>query len=497
MKRFLPFLGVLVVVTGLHGEEPDFVPPKLRIDPAGIGGRLLLVGDAAPNSEMLAKFVELGGKTDAAIVVLRVGKADTDDRTWQTALKEVTAKHGGEDPRILTADAIGEKRVTGIWLVGEAKDDVARKVCRDFLARGGIIGAAGPSVALAESDQLDLLPDSSFSPQAKAEARHVVYRIGEKTALYVDRRTLSVFGEGNVHLSLAAAAGRPARSRTLQGKDLEDLTALRRDVRDRQLPEFPAKKMATPEVPKGTLFIVGGGGMPAGMRDRFIEAAGGPEKASIVVLPTAQPDPLPSSGGGFAAALKKSGIKKVTVLPGRTLSDVDSEKSLAALKTATGIWFDGGRQWRFVDAYEGTKAVELMHDVLRRGGAIAGSSAGATIQGEFLCRGGPFENFAIHYPGYERSLGFLPGVGIDQHFSQRKRAGDMARLIKNYPQMLGIGIDETTALVVRGHVGEVAGQGKVFFFDGQRPAAAGEPSVDSLSAGGRYDLKARRVLKAD
>src|SRR5205823_5684157 len=170
-------------------------------------------------------------------------------------------------------------------------------------------------------------------------------------------------------------------------------------------------------------------------------------------------------------------------------------KTLDVLNKAKGVWFGGGRQWRFVDAYGGTKAYDLLHDVLRRGGVIGGSSAGATIQGDYLCRGSPFGNLEIMFEGYERGFAFLPGTAIDQHFTQRKRFRDMTALVKTYPQLLGIGIDEATALVVRGHVADIMGRGQVHFYDAVRPRAEGEPDHASVSAGGRYDLKGRRVLE--
>src|SRR5262249_12275616 len=156
----------------------------------------------------------------------------------------------------------------------------------------------------------------------------------------------------------------------------------------------------------------------------------GPD-ALIVVLPTANPDPVPMTEGGF---LQRAGAKNVKVLPGRELKEVEDPKNLDILKQAKGVWFGGGRQWRFVDAYEGTKAEALFHDVLKRGGVIGGSSAGATIQGYYLCRGGAIGNTDIMSEGYERGLSFLPGVGIDQHFAQRNRFADMTALMKVYPQ---------------------------------------------------------------
>ena len=179
---------------------------------------------------------------------------------------------------------------------------------------------------------------------------------------------------------------------------------------------------------------------------------------------------------------------------GPTQEQVESKEFLDALREATGIWFGGGRQWRFVDAYEGTRAHALMHDVLKRGGVIAGSSAGATIQGDYLCRGGVFDNFDMMYEGYERGLGFLKGVGIDQHFAERKRFADMTAFVKTHPQMLGIGIDETTAIIVKGSVADVVGAGKVHFYDARRKVAEGQPDHESLGAGEKYELKERKRL---
>jgi cyanophycinase len=152
---------------------------------------------------------------------------------------------------------------------------------------------------------------------------------------------------------------------------------------------------------------------------------------------------------------------------------------------------DGGRQWRFIDAYEGTKAEPLLRDVLRRGGVIGGSSAGASIQAEYLVRGSPLNNTDIICEGYERGLGFRPGVAIDQHFAARHRFADMTALMKTCPQLLGIGIDESTALVVQGHIGEIMGHGKVYFYDRRKPLALEGPDYEEIGAGGRYDLKER------
>jgi cyanophycinase len=178
------------------------------------------------------------------------------------------------------------------------------------------------------------------------------------------------------------------------------------------------------------------------------------------------------------------------------LAEIEDPKNLEILKKAKGIWFGGGRQWRFVDAYAGTKAEEAFREVLKRGGVIGGSSAGATIQGEYLCRGSPLGNLEMMCEGYERGMAFLPGVAIDQHFSQRKRFADMTAMMKAYPQYLGIGIDEATALIVQGHVAEIMGKNKVQFYDRKKPVEDGKPDYEVVRPGGKYDLKERKVLAA-
>jgi cyanophycinase-like exopeptidase len=99
--------------------------------------------------------------------------------------------------------------------------------------------------------------------------------------------------------------------------------------------------------------------------------------------------------------------------------------------------------------------------------------------------------------GYERGLCFLPGTAIDQHFSQRKRFGDMTALMNAYPQFLGIGIDEATALIVQGHVADILGKGSVHFYDRRREAVEGQPDYLSVPAGKKFDLKDRQVVAED
>jgi cyanophycinase len=200
----------------------------------------------------------------------------------------------------------------------------------------------------------------------------------------------------------------------------------------------------------------------------------------------------------FARLLRQRGVTDLRTLDCAAPAEVTAER-LAVLTDATAIWFGGGRQWRLCDAFDGTPAIAACHAVLARGGVIGGSSAGATIQGDFLVRGNPLGNETMWAIGYDRGFGFLPGVAIDQHFVARGREADLATLIARLPRLLGLGIDEGTAALVRGRELEVIGDSKLAVFDArQRDPAAGEgPPVQPvwLSAGARWDLVAGSRLE--
>ena len=279
---------------------------------------------------------------------------------------------------------------------------------------------------------LNLIPDTVITSLAEQKSglaaialnpRMISIAIPEDTGILLRGRKIRVLGKGKVNFQIMANERKPHRvmqfgesksRRPNPYRELIDLTAWRRDAIDRTLAVFPPTKAATPNVENGTLMIVGGGGMPNGLLTEFVNLAGGKD-AKLVFIPCSEKDEVGEDG--LLNALKGK-VASATQLhtKDRNKADTDDE-FLKHLSEATGIWFGGGRQWNFVDSYYGTKAHKLMLDVLDRGGVIAGSSAGASIQGEYLARANPVGNFDIMAPGYERGLGFLPGVAIDQHFS--------------------------------------------------------------------------------
>jgi cyanophycinase len=321
-----------------------------------------------------------------------------------------------------------------------------------------------------------------------AEAKAVVVALSRETAMVLDGRKVVVHGPGYAKLHLAAGDHLPARSHAIRDRStsesagaeswMADWTQWRREAIDRTLERFPPPDRITPRVENGTLVIVGGGGMPDGLMARFVEIAGGTE-AKLVYVPCLEEEDA-TREAGMLAVWKAMGVQQCSMLHTKNRIQANEDSAfLEPLKSATGIWFGGGRQWNLADSYYGTKAHQLMLEVLNRGGIVGGSSAGASIQGNYLARATPIENFRIMAPGYERGgLGFIHGVAIDQHFSQRGRQKDLRSLVQTYPQMLGIGIDEATAIIVRKSTAEIVGKGRVFFYSSSSPYSPSDPKVD-------------------
>jgi cyanophycinase len=260
---------------------------------------------------------------------------------------------------------------------------------------------------------------------------------------------------------------------------------------------------------KGSLIIIGGGGSTPEIWSKFLELAGGKEKANIVVITAATGDSAAFNVSSANKIKKELGIKNVTVLHTNDLEEANSEKFIAPIKKATGVWFDGGRQWRIADAYLNTKTHRAFFDVLNRGGVIIGSSAGASIQGSFLWRGdtkGPQILIGDHTQG----LGFLKNSAIDQHLLKRNRQFDLVDFIKKSPELIGIGLDEATSILVQRDTLEVIGKSYAVIYDYNTIIGKGEDHVKDnkedyaassgpfifLSQGQKYDLRNRKVLAA-
>ena len=248
----------------------------------------------------------------------------------------------------------------------------------------------------------------------------------------------------------------------------------------------PSETRHGPE--QGSLVIIGGGTQTDDIWERIIELAGGKANARIVVVTNASEDTSQYVITSINDIRKRlADEKQVSALHLQTIAEANNAANLVALREATCVFFVGGRQWRIADVYLNTLAHEEFWNVLRRGGVIAGTSAGATIQGSFLWRGDTSGNTVL-IGDHTQGLGFLRNSVIDQHFLVRNRQHDLAAFIRIATLFVGIGIDESTAVVVQRDTVEVIGNSYAAFYSADRE------DYLFLSKGQKYDLNERKMI---
>ena len=286
------------------------------------------------------------------------------------------------------------------------------------------------------------------------------------------------------------------------------MSALALAPRAASLTAAPGSSAAKPATrygpPTGALVIAGGStqGSMLPVFDKFIELGGGVDGTFVIV---------PTANGNFDAAgvphvylesqvtsfWRSRGLKHVKMLHTHDPKIADTVEFAKVLSDATAVWFTGGRHHHIVDSYAGTVTYREFHKVLERGGVIGGSSAGATIQGDYLVRGDSRTNTIMmtDEPNHQKGFGFLRRSAIDQHIDTRNRWDDLIPVIRRFPNLLGIGLSENTAIVVTGDQFDVIGESQVAIHDNTRAYRGREKPYYLLGAGDTYDMRTRRVVR--
>jgi cyanophycinase len=266
--------------------------------------------------------------------------------------------------------------------------------------------------------------------------------------------------------------------------------------------ELPVQESRGPQ--KGTLVLTGGD-FGKGVIERFVSLAGGPD-ADFIYIPTAASSiKLPSgfiydpSDSDTPAAntrefelelCKFFGVKNVTVLHTRNHQTADSGSFAGSLRKANAVWLSSGNAGRLADAYLDTQTQKEIQAVLDRGGVVGGNSAGAIIQGSYIVRGRS-DKPILMAKGHEHGFGFLKNVAVNPHLTEQKRENELVNVLDVYPKLLGIGLDEKAAIIVRGDGFEVIGENRVAVYDNQKH---GNNWYYWLKQGDKFDLKKRSIL---
>ncbi len=509
------------------------------IDPAGIKGSLLICGGGGMPPEIFARFAELAGGREGRLVLIPSASQRADEpeemrkllALWKERFPgEIQILHSRDPARVQEDSFVAPLRqASGVWISGGSQSRITASYLgtkveaelHALLDRGAIIGGSSAGAAVMSRLMIkggrrvaETSAGFGFVPGAVID-QHFLARvrqprllgvladqpqlfgmgIDEGTAVLLRGRRMQVLGKSKVVMLLAPVKGQAAHQVILSAGQRSDLIAWQRAARDRLDPANQDAAAADQIASKGTVMMVGGGNIDRSLLERFIQEAGGRD-SRIVLVPTAGGPTVDGQALSFASRLQNAGAGELHVYHAAHPNQVEAADNFDALSRATGLWFTGGRQWRLVDAYEGTPAEELFRQVLDRGGIIGGSSAGTSIQPSFMVRGNPLGNQDIAALGYTRGFGYLHGVAADQHFSQRNRFADMSDLLREHPWLLGLGIDESTAVIVKGSSLEVSGPGQVAIYDYiNRPPRDGEKDYVQLGDGARFDLSRRTVIE--
>jgi cyanophycinase len=262
---------------------------------------------------------------------------------------------------------------------------------------------------------------------------------------------------------------------------------------------------------KGHLFIIGGGNRSESMMKKFVELARGVKEGKIVVLPMASATP-DESGKSMVDELKKLGVKDASYF-NLTREQALKPENAAILNDAGGVYFTGGDQARITKALLDTPVHQKLLEIYGEGAVIGGTSAGAAIMCQIMITGDEkrppasgheFETLeagmALTAPG----LGFIKTAIIDQHFATRKRHNRLISLVAENPKLLGIGIDEATAVIVNpDETFDVVGDKDVIVYDPASAKVSAAPGtiigvtgliMHVLRPGAKFNLRTRSVL---
>jgi cyanophycinase len=236
----------------------------------------------------------------------------------------------------------------------------------------------------------------------------------------------------------------------------------------------------------GTLVIVGGGGTPRDVVAQALDLAGG-RSAHVVVIPFASS--LDGTGSASARMWERAGARNVTVLTRKQ----DRSTALRKIHDADLIWFPGGGQNRLMNGLTRLALVDAIRERYRAGAVVGGTSAGAAVMSGVMLTGASDPDIACG-----TGLGLWPEVIVDMHYLTRHRRSRLLSAMRQHPNLVGVGIDEGTAVIVRdqGRELEVAGRSEVEVILPQPRGAGGtEKATYRLAAGEVFELPGREHRK--
>src|SRR3982751_6716722 len=225
---------------------------------------------------------------------------------------------------------------------------------------------------------------------------------------------------------------------------------------------------STPFRPEGTLIVIGGNEAKEGHRPILELIAKRARAGKLVVFTIASEEPG-DQWENYQKTFKELGVDRLEQFDARSREELLAQSRPEMLDPGTVVFFAGGDQMKITSKFGGTPLCDRLRQLYTEGALIAGTSSGASVMAEVMMTAGESES---SHQGQESvrlspGLGLISGVIIDQHFAERGRMGRLLGAVAQNPRLLGVGIDEDTALLVEGHRRfTVLGDGGVTVLDG-------------------------------
>jgi cyanophycinase len=505
-------------------------------------GSLVIAGGGEMPPVIIDRFLELGGGEAAKLVVITTAsmcaewpEADQPhQRLWASRpLASKTIVHT-RDPLVANTEDFCKalESATAVWFVGGDQNQVTKSYVgtrtesclHNLLKRGGVIGGTSAGAAIMSrvmitggrtdpnlGDGMGFLPgaivDQHFLKRnrqprlmAALEKRpgHVGIGIDESTAIVVRRNTLEVIGNSEAALCLAPSHNRPAMVQPIRSGESLDLETWRLAATGRarfgsyaQSEEPPA-----PNVRQGAV-VIAGGQAPKEAVAEFLAAAGGKDAPVVLVAQMTSEDV--DKRRQLTAEFRAAGAENLKVCEAGSLDEIDNPALCEMLADARGVWLVGDHEQRMLDLVRHPPLRELVANVLARGGVIGGSAVAARLQGDgVIRRKSADDEQALMTEAYECGLGLLSGMVIDNHADPTDAEPQMetmtTALRDRFPNCVGVGLKESSAVVVRGHTLQVVGSNPIAVFGSIPNEDEPKTAMEFVQVGQRYNLRTRRVM---
>ncbi len=523
-----------VVLTAVSTDQPSAPLSKV---PEALRGSLVIAGGGILPNVIYERFLELGGGANANLVIVPTASmiADSPDLLarlpiWrQLHQGPITILHAETREKSCEVDFSRPlEAATAVWFIGGDQNLIAERylgtpvepALQQVLARGGVIGGTSAGAAIMSrvmiaggratpmmATGLGFLPntivDQHFLKRNRKDRLHAALKlhpdlvgvgIDEDTALVCRPEGYEVIGNSSVLLCLGATPNRKEITEEIptgQKFDLRPWTVAATG-RARHATYTIAAARPIPNLKNGAV-VIAGPRPPKEAVQEFMTAAGGKNAHLILVSETKETAESENRLREYFAEMGAANLMVCSATDEDAMSDPKTRETFAQ---AQGVWFVGAEEERLLDLVVRSSLQKVVGDVLARGGAIGGSSAGARIHGDGIVRR-KASTLPTTVPenSHDSGLGLLTGVIIDQCALGEETTDNMATVLRDrFPNCIGLGLKESAAVIVRGHTMHVVGSESVSVYDNMR--GGDSPQTDQkIPAGQTYDFLARRVVE--